>query len=379
MKILVLNYEYPPVGGGGGAVCAQVADALGARGHEVWVHTVHYGDLPKQEQRDNLRIQRSFGFRRRQDRCSVPEMAGYLIGAFWPCWRLAKRFQPDVIHAHFAVPTGVLAYLVSKLTGIPYIITAHLGDVPGGVPEQTDGLFRLLKPMTKPIWSNAYKRTAVSHFVRKLAEKAYDVDVEVIPNPVPVPPSLPQRDWQGPLRLLFVGRFATQKNLVWLLQTLASMRGQAWRLTLVGDGPLRSELQRVIDSCQLEAQVSILGWQDKASVFRMLGEHHCFILPSKSEGMPVAVLEALAYGMPILASDLEPLRELVVQGENGFRFGTDDADQCREVIERLVADSEMRRRLGEASYLKAKWFAKERIIDAYETCLEDVRKRMSVT
>jgi hypothetical protein len=74
-----------------------------------------------------------------------------------------------VIHAHFAVPTGALAFPVSRLTGIPYVLTAHLGDVPGGVPEQTAHLFRLVNPLARILWKSAARVTAVSSFVAGLA------------------------------------------------------------------------------------------------------------------------------------------------------------------------------------------------------------------
>lgn len=377
MKILVLNYEFPPIGGGGGAVCAQVSAALADRGHEVWVHTVRQGDLPKIEQQGKLTVQRSFGFRRHRDRCSVPEMAGYLVGGFLPAWRRVRTFKPDVIHAHFAVPTGALAYALSWLTGVPYVITAHLGDVPGGVPEQTATLFRLVKPFTHPIWRRAQACTAVSHFVKNLAEQAYDREVEVIPNPVAVPAEQPQRNWHGSLRLLFVGRLSKQKNVAWFLKVLAELRGQAWQFTIVGDGPLRHELEQLVGELGLQQQVDFLGWLPKHEVFGHLCEQHALVLPSTSEGMPVAVLEGMAHGLPILASALEPLQELVRTGENGALFPVDDTAACRQIVAEWVTDDGSRARMGEASYLKAQWFSLERIIDAYDSCLKDVTKRGS--
>ncbi|NJN80291.1 MAG: glycosyltransferase [Anaerolineales bacterium] len=90
--------------------------------------------------------------------------------------------SPNIIHTHFAVPAGALAFVLSKLTGVPYILTAHLGDVPDGVPEKTAHWFRWLKPFTKPIWQNAKKVIAVSEFTRQLALKHYPVEICVIPN-----------------------------------------------------------------------------------------------------------------------------------------------------------------------------------------------------
>ena len=142
MKILVVNYEYPPVGGGGGRVAAQIAGELARRGHEVRVQTSRTGGLPRQEMVAGVDIRRSFSFRRKPDTCSVLEMAGYMVSNTWPVLGTARTWRPDVMHVHFAVPAGPVAWVAHQLTGVPYVLTAHLGDVPGGTPEQTDHLDR---------------------------------------------------------------------------------------------------------------------------------------------------------------------------------------------------------------------------------------------
>ncbi|HEY5741219.1 MAG TPA: glycosyltransferase, partial [Terrimicrobiaceae bacterium] len=142
MRILILCYEYPPVGGGGGRVAAQVAAKLAERDHKVRVITAGMRHLPRHERRDTVEILRPESFRRREDTCSVPEMGSYILTSVIPVLRTAWSWRPDVIHAHFAVPSGALALVARVFAGTPYVLTAHLGDVPGGVPEQTGHLFR---------------------------------------------------------------------------------------------------------------------------------------------------------------------------------------------------------------------------------------------
>src|SRR4051812_43519438 len=98
MKVLVLCYEYPPVGGGGGRVAATVAQELAARGHDVKVLTAGMRHLPESELSQGVEIRRAQSFRRREDTCSVFEMGLYLLTNFWPAWKLAREWRPDVIH-----------------------------------------------------------------------------------------------------------------------------------------------------------------------------------------------------------------------------------------------------------------------------------------
>src|SRR5205807_9557116 len=127
-----------PLAGGGRNIAKAVAEEFAARGHEVRVQTAALGWRSTRETIGGVEVFRTASLRRVPDTCTVPEMGLYVLTSLRPTLRHIRKWKPDIIDAHFAVPTGVLAWLVHKLTGVPYVITAHLGDVPGGVPQQTD-------------------------------------------------------------------------------------------------------------------------------------------------------------------------------------------------------------------------------------------------
>ena len=182
MRLLTLCYEWPPVGGGGGRAARDIAESLVRRSHAVRVQTIRFGDSPRFALEQGVEVYRTLGFRRKADRCSPAEMAGYLLTSALPTLRHLHEFKPDLIHAHFAVPTGALALPMAILGRVPYVITAHLGDVPGAIPEQTDHLFERIQPFIRPIWERAAAVAAVSQFVANLAQRAYGRPVQVIPN-----------------------------------------------------------------------------------------------------------------------------------------------------------------------------------------------------
>lgn len=246
MKILVLNYEFPPIGGGGGRVSEQLSRALASQGHEVRVQTSGMQHLPAFEEKEGYAVYRTNAWRRRAEACSVMEMGGFILTNLRPTLRHIKQWQPDLMHVHFAVPTGVIAYLAHRFTGVPYVLTAHLGDVPGALPAQTDKLFKWLKPLTKPIWSAAAAVTAVSHFVRDCAVKAYpDKKVMTIPNGIEINTKMPTSlIVHTPRRLIFAARLDPQKNPLFLIEVLYRLRDLDWTLTLFGDGVLMTPLKK---------------------------------------------------------------------------------------------------------------------------------------
>jgi glycosyltransferase involved in cell wall biosynthesis len=375
LKILVLCYEYPPVGGGGGRVAAQVAAGLVRRGHEVKVHTAGLRHLPAREVRDGVEILRAESFRRSEDTCSVPEMALYILTNVLPALRLARRWKPDVIHVHFAVPSGVVALALHSVTGLPYVLTAHLGDVPGGVPEQTAGLFKLVGPFARLIWKRAAGLTTVSRHVARLAQAAYGVDAQVILNGVPArQPAAAER--HVPRRLLLVGRLSVQKNPLLAVRALALVKDLAWELEVIGDGPLAAELRAETERLGLANRVIFQGWMDGAAVAGRMAASDLLLMTSLHEGLPMVAVEALQHGLAIVGSDIGGMHDVIEDGRNGFLCPL-TPEAFAEKLRFLLADDARFLSTRRASLEMAINFDLEKSLDAYENALLEASRRTS--
>ena len=370
MRILTLCYEYPPLGGGAGRVAKSIAEGLAARGHEMRFQTGGMPHLPKFERIGGVDVYRTNSFRKREEACSVFEMGLFVLTSFLPTLRHLKSWKPDVIHAHLAVPTGALAFAVSRLMGVPYVITAHLGDVPGAVPEQTDHLFRRLGPFIRPIWKHAAEVSAVSEFVRHLAERAYDREITTIFNAVDLHncPTGPIRVGQ-PMHLISVGRFNPQKNFIFLIETLATLADLDWRLTIVGDGAEMEAVRSAVARHRLGARVSLPGWRDAAEVEALLAEADIFLMPSTSEGLSVASIEALKHGLALIGSDIGGLQDVIEEGVNGLRFPVGDAGRFSSCLRTLLGDPATVLNMKGASRVKVRQFDREKIAAQYEQLL----------
>jgi len=370
MRVLVLNYEFPPVGGGGGRVAEDICRGLAQRGHSVRVQTAHVKGLPKLEERDGYTIYRTPSLRRRADTCTVWEMGAFLASNLLPSMRHAVTWKPDVLHVHFAVPTGVLGWFTHLVTGIPYVLTVHAGDVPGGTPGLADYLFMFMKPLTVPIWRRAAAVTAVSGHIRKLALKSYDVPIVVVPNGVelseckqsPLPP-------HSPKRMVFAGRFNPEKNLLFLIDILTRVSILEWEMDLLGDGQLMGAIKARIHKVGLADRIHLHGWVDHAAMDASMAQSDILVLPSISEGMPVVAARALGHGLAILGSDIGGLADVVKDGQNGFLCPVNDAAAFEEALRTmLTSDSLLERMKGESRQLACQ-FDLEEIVARYEAIL----------
>ncbi len=377
MKILVLCYEYPPLGGGGGRVAKTVAEGLVRRGHEVRVQTAGLGWRSTRETIGGVEVFRTASLRRREDTCTVPEMGFFCATSFFPTLRQIARWKPDVIHAHFAMPTGLLAWAMHCISRVPYVLTAHLGDVPGGVPEQTDTLFKIIDPLARRVWSRAAACTAVSSFVQELAERAYSRPVVRIVNGIDLGNSTfktqhPQAT-SSP-QLVFIGRFNPQKNAPLLIEALAHLRDLDWRLTMIGDGPDLPMVRDRVAAHGLGGRVRLSGWRANDEVHRLLAESDILCMPSLSEGMPVAAIEALAHGLAIAGSDIPGLRDVLTDGVNGITAPVNDTMLYAAGLRRLLTERSFLVAAQAASLERARAFDLKVIVEEYERVLDAARR-----
>lgn len=378
MRILVLSYEYPPVGGGGGRAAMDISEGLASCGHQVLVITSHLKGLSRQEEINGVKVVRVVAGRRMAFKATVFDMAGYIVSAIWRAIWLIPRWKPDLIHVHFAVPTGPVAWVLAHLFRLPYVLTAHLGDVPGGVPEKTEGWFRWVYPFTPPIWKSAAQVVAVSEFTRSLALQHYLVDMRVIPNGVDLQNLDPGEIIPGkPPQIVFAGRFVPQKNLVHLVCVLAGITDLSWKCVIIGDGPQRPDIESEIARQQLDKRIEITGWITPDQVLERYAQSDILFMPSLSEGFPLTGVQALAMGLAIVASQVGGFLDLVIPGENGFLCEPNDLQGMQVALRSLLSDSDLLSEMRCKSRERSKYFDLSVVVADYEKIFEDVISRKS--
>jgi glycosyltransferase involved in cell wall biosynthesis len=340
MNILILVHEFPPVGGGGGHVAKDLGEGLAEIGHEIKIITADLlGGVQETSefQFSNLDLIRVPTVRKKKEKASLIAMASFNLSSIIHCIKLFKSWKPDVIHAHFAVPAGPIAWILSKIYRIPYVLTIHLGDVPGGTPEKTRKWFRVIKPFTYPIWNQAQKVVAVSEFTRQLALRHYQGPIDVIFNGVDLS-FFSDREMviHQPPRIIFAGRFVPQKNPLLITQILAPLIDREWELVMLGDGPQFEDVKREVDRLDLKNRVKLPGWVNPDEVRRELMKSDILFMPSFSEGLPVVGVQALAAGLAFVVSDIGGFVDLVETEKNGYRLPMENTNVQALFAEKLA-------------------------------------------
>ena len=365
MRLMLINYELPPIGGGGGHATLRLAEEFLRLGHQVSVLTSASGHGARDELRPvegatgALHIRRVPCYRPFADRCPPHHMATFVASALVLAPRFARQIKPDLVLAFFGIPCGPVALRIKRLLGTRYVLSLRGTDVPR--PEL--GHQRFLEALTRPVlrcaWRGADAIVAVGEGLRSAALAIEPgLDIEVIPNGVDVERfGSPGREPRtaGPLRLLFVGRLREFKGLQFVVAALGARPADApaVRLDVVGDGPYRPEVERQTARLGLDAAVTFHGWLAPERVPERYAAADALVLPSRVEGSPNVVLEAMASGLPVITSNAPGCRDMIHHGENGLLVDVGDATGWRQAIDQLCGEPGLRRRLGRAGRVTA--------------------------
>ena len=356
MKILFINYEFPPLGGGGGTTSKYLAEALAALGQEIKILTAGFRDLPSKARVDGYEINRVNCRRRRQSQCTQREMFSFVLNAIKPMLRIIDNWKPDIIHIFFSLPTGPLGWVAKKFRGTPYLVYLLGGDVPGFLAHEMNWEHKLLKEVSRQIWKNSSGVVANSRGLADLGNIAFpDICIEVITNGINLNAFRPSRKNSSlqTLNLLFVGRLVPQKGLLTLLKSIdiiVNQRAQKnIKLKIVGDGREREQAEKYIKGKNLNDYIEFLGWVKLEGLNKIYNSADVFMLPSTFEGMASVVLQAMACGLPTISTKVLGSEDLVENGKNGFLVEVGDFQAMAEKISYLSNNREIILEMGKES------------------------------
>ncbi len=312
IKILFLNYEFPPLGGGAGNATKYLFSEFSKmKNLEIDLITSSTGIFKIKKFSKNIKIHYlDIGKKGDIHYQSNIDLLKYSWRAYRYAKKLAGEKEFNLVHAFFGIPCG---YIAMKL-GLPYIVSLRGSDVPFYNPrfKKLDKL--IFGRLSRRIWSKAKLVIANSNDLRKLAQRSFSGEIKVITNGIDTQEFKPPKNKTlgKKIRLISTGRLIARKGYQFLIPALKNLKNI--ELTLVGGGNMSNELKELAKKYQVN--VNFAGEVDHKNIVKYLQAADIFVLPSLNEGMSNSILEAMACGLPIIVTDTGGSRKLI-EG-NGF-------------------------------------------------------------
>jgi len=345
--IFHVSSVYPPKLGGLEKVVQNLAKTQKQMGQDVSVITSNQGITDGEISNDGFPVLRLKSF----------VVANTTIIPTLP-FKLLRIKRNDTAHVHIVQAfTPEMVWLASKVKHFSYVVHIHLDTTPSGLAGF------LLRPYKRLILKRVL-RAAKFVVVFTDDQKAdviqkYGLDpsrIKVIPNGVDSKFYYDElRTIHKKPRLLFVGRLNFQKNIQQLLHALDGVSDQ-FETTIIGDGELGPELKELTNSLGLK-NVTFAGRKEGEELLNYYKAADIFVLPSEREGMPLVLLEAMAMGLPVVATNVTGSRDVIKDGENGLLVPYDDADAFREALLKIESDSKSYEAMCRASRKMAEQYS----------------------
>ena len=357
INILVLCYEYPPIGGGGGVGAQQYAEAWAEAGHNVIVLTSWDKGLERRERARGVDVIRvsTFGKRNRATATNFSMLCYLIFGFAYLIFHIGDFRQVEIINTHFAIPTGPLGMAASKLLSVPNVLTIIGGDIYDPTKRSSPHRSSILRFVNRGIINSATSVVAISSDTKKRTEEHYNLKkgkkgIKVINYGFNPPESShPNRSDLGlndqNYYLIAVGRLVKRKGFEYLINSLQNLPTEI-HLLIIGDGPLEHELKNVAIQAGVSERVSFLGYQTRQRIWEYLQVADCFVLSSLHEGLGIVVQEAMCAGLPIVATDNGGQVDLIRNGRNGLLVKPMDSLVLATAIEKIYSERDMAAEMG---------------------------------
>lgn len=372
MKIGITCY---PTYGGSGVVATELGKALASKGHEV--HFISYA-MPH---RLNRFIENVFFHEVEMSSYPLFEHSLYSLSLASKMLEVVEYEKLDLVHVHYAIPHAVSGYLAKQIytknnSDLKLITTLHGTDI------TLVGLEPSFLPLVKFSIEESDGVTTVSRFLKEKTITNYNInkDVEVIYNFIDTELYKPgyyeeirkRFAPEGQKILIHTSNFRPVKRVPDTIRVLEKVKKEIpVRLILVGDGPDRSECERLARELHLEKDICFLGKQDALN--ELLASADLFLMPSQSESFGLSALEAMSCGIPVVSSSVGGLPELNVHNETGFIAEIGDIDRmAKYTIDLLTNEKKYKIFSKNARNVAVNNFDKNLVIPQYEKYYEKV-------
>jgi glycosyltransferase involved in cell wall biosynthesis len=372
LRILFCNYEYPPLGGGGGVVMAAMARALAER-HDVTVLTSRAAELPAESMDAAVKVVRvPVFFRRHLAVANLPSMAAYLPMGLLRGLKLGRERPFDIINTHFAVPTGPLGDWLSRRLRIPNVLSVHGGDLFDPSKKSSPHRHAFLRNAVSRLLRRADSVVAQSRDTARNVAQIYGVErkVELIPLGIDRPPqniSAQRSQFNLPedaFVLVTAGRVVARKATTQLIDTLAALPDVF--LVVIGDGPEADAVRQRAAELGVSDRLRMLGYVSDAVKYGAYAVSDVFVSTAQHEGFGLVFLEAMSFGLPIVCYNRGGQTDFLSTPDTGDVIQLNDLQAFNGAVRSLRDSPERCAAVGRHNLAKVENYFIERCAERYE-------------
>lgn len=380
MRILFVNFEYPPLGGGGGVMNALLAEELAKR-HEVTVLTSQGLGLPTETRENGVRVIRvQVYMRRRAATSNLFSMAMFLPMGIAAGRRLCKANQFDVINTHFVLPTGPVGAWLANSTGIPNVLSLHGGDLYDPSKRISPHRHALLRRWIRKLLRRASIVVGQSTNTLEHMRRFYTPEILGVKIPLgirrPEPGTAERRTYgigEDEKLLVTVGRLVARKAVNQLIHMISAMKDDRVRLLIIGSGPQEMALKHQVLERGLDHRVKFLGQVAESEKFQILRICDVYVSTSQHEGFGLVFLEAMACGLPVVCYNFGGQTDFLEDGTTGYLVGLNDQDCFRDRCLLLIKDADLRGKIGRDNRNRVEEYYIENCALKYEHTFNEAR------
>lgn len=353
MNILMINYEYPPLGGGGGVVCKMLAEALVDR-HEITVITSRFGHQSLYETLNGVELIRApVLFRSDRNAATIVSMLAFFPASLWIGLKLLRRKHFDIIHSMFAIPSAPSGLLLSKFFRKPHLLTVFGGDIYDPSKKLSPHQTPVLRQTVKSVLHASDRVVTMSEDIRRRTYQYYyriSRKIRLIAGGIPKPcftaGSRDAYDFDAhDILLVTIGRLVPRKAVHELIHVVKRLNDSRVKLLVIGDGPERARLERCANDLEVRDQVCFGGNVDENEKFVLLNFADIYVSTSQHEGFGLVFLEAMSVGLPIVCYNNGGQTDFLKDGRTGVLVELGNQEMFVKKLRALIANPGLRKRM----------------------------------
>ena len=368
-KILILNYLFPPLGGGGGVASYTIAKGFIQAGYDVDYITTWYTGLKTFEIVDGISVYRVRVIGRgNMATASLLSLVSYPFCALLRGVKLCLRNKYVLINSHFVVPTGPLGFFLSKVFKIKHVISIHGGDIYNPTKKISPHRHKFLQMVITFLLNHADSIIAQSADTRENCIKYYEPnkEIEIIPLPYESASfaSITKHELglhEDKKYMIGIGMLVPRKGFDVFIKALVRL-DESVHGVIIGSGPELDRLKLLAHELGISARLHLVGYISDEKKWHYLSHADVFVLSSIHEGFGIVLQEAMQVGLPIVATNYGGQTDFIIDGKNGFLVPPGDEIALADKVDEILNSKEIALRMKLSNFETIKKFSNEAFI-----------------